>query len=101
MPLVPVSFDALAGWPDDDHDAALAAFRASASRLIEGQYRERELSPATADMSRVAKTAIEVRDARRFFEECFTPMRAPEQGFLTGFFEPVVRGSRIRTPEFA
>src|SRR5258707_13682347 len=51
--------------------------------------------------------ALRPRDgdaARVFFEQNFHPVRISRrgevEGFLTGYFEPVVAGSRFPTPEF-
>ena len=42
--------------------------------------------------------------ARTFFEENFLPVRIARlgevDGFLTGYFEPIVQGSRFPNPEF-
>ena len=42
--------------------------------------------------------------ARKFFEDNFRPVRISKlgepQGFLTGYFEPIVQGSRFPSPEF-
>ena len=42
--------------------------------------------------------------ARGFFEENFRPVRISRlgeaEGFLTGYYEPVVQGSRFPNPEF-
>ena len=44
------------------------------------------------------------RAARAFFEDNFRPVRISRlgeaQGFLTGYFEPIVQGSRFPNPEF-
>src|SRR6516225_6184693 len=42
--------------------------------------------------------------ARTFFEQNFQPVRIARlgevEGFLTGYFEPIVQGSRFPNPEF-
>ena len=44
------------------------------------------------------------RQARAFFEENFRPVRIARlgeaEGFLTGYYEPIVAGSRFPNPEF-
>ena len=46
----------------------------------------------------------EMETARAFFEQNFQPMRigrlGEAEGLLTGYFEPIVAGSRFPTPEF-
>ena len=43
-------------------------------------------------------------EARAFFEENFRPVRITKlgdpEGFLTGYYEPIVQGSRFPSPEF-
>jgi membrane-bound lytic murein transglycosylase A len=47
---------------------------------------------------------LDPRSAREFFEENFVPVRirklGDSAGFLTGYYEPIVDGSRVPTPEF-
>ena len=105
----PVTFADLPRWADDDHAAAFAAFLVSARRLLE---RAREgAKPESPDvLLRVARIAVDssghVRDgaqARAFFEDHFIPHRvvhADAQGLLTGYYEPVIPGSRTRTERF-
>jgi membrane-bound lytic murein transglycosylase A len=73
-------FSDLPGWAEDDHSAALLAFRRSCRgrRLCEAAKRAAaEGGPAP----------------RRFFETWFEPVEVAAQGFLTGYFEPEVPGS--------
>jgi membrane-bound lytic murein transglycosylase A len=66
-----------------------------------------ELSGA---LSNVCRKAVGLRPqdtevARAFFEQNFQPVRigrlGEAEGLLTGYFEPVVAGSRFPTPEFS
>ena len=47
---------------------------------------------------------LEAEAARRFFEENFRPLRIAKledaNGFLTGYYEPIVEGSRVATDDF-
>ena len=74
--LEPITWTGLSGWPDDDHLAAFAAYEAGCKALR----------------------------ARTFFEENFQPVRIARvgevEGLLTGYFEPIVQGSRLPNPEF-
>ena len=51
-----------------------------------------------------AVAAEESQAARTFFEENFNPVRiarlGESEGLLTGYFEPIVQGSRLPNPEF-
>lgn len=86
-----LAFDALPGWRDDDHGAALAAFRLSCRHLGE-------------DWREVCALAEETPDAvaRSFFEARFVPLRlslgGDETGKLTGYFEIEVAGSATPDP---
>lgn len=99
----PVAFADLEGWAEDDHGAALAALLRSCARM--------EARPDTIPERRGAwlstcadAAAVEPGDARRFFETRFEAFALRfgdrEQGLLTGYYEPELRGSRIPTPEF-
>jgi membrane-bound lytic murein transglycosylase A len=48
---------------------------------------------------------LDAAQARAFFEQNFRPMRIAKlgenAGFLTGYYEPIVEGSRVSTPEFS
>lgn len=94
--LVPISFDAVPGWADDDHAQALRAFRASCRVLATSP---REAAPGLAAICARAEAARPAA-ARIFFEDNFAAHRVADgsRGFLTGYFEPVVRGSRVPTP---
>lgn len=107
--LTPVRFPELPGWGADDHRAAFAAFLVSAGRLL--QRAAEGAHPATpAALLDAARAAVDLRariatssDARDFFERHFTPHRvlhSDPQGLLTGYYEPVIAGSRTRTGRF-
>jgi membrane-bound lytic murein transglycosylase A len=104
--LAPLSFADLAGWSDEDHEAALAVFRRSCRPILKDSPELRTAVPASKDLKRACAAAAEsgrVASARRFFEEFFAPHEvAPPsgRGFLTGYFEPEYQGSLTRTEEF-
>ncbi len=106
---VPLSFDDVAGWPDDDHVAALSCFRLSAQALSEKSFVSRSARPPSDSLLAVAGKALEIdqnklsRDtARNFFEKNFIPKKyeATDEGFVTGYFEPVVAASRTKSNKF-
>jgi membrane-bound lytic murein transglycosylase A len=103
-----LDFESLAGWVDDDHQAAFCAFERSAQAIGAGRTEPRPAQPAPPKLIANACAALcadtkAERDARRFFETGFRPFRVvPEnsRGFLTGYYEPCVPASRVETEEF-
>ena len=91
--LEPVDWSELPGWAEDDPRAAWQAFLRSCSRLkAQAAWREScaraEQLPASASV-------------REFFEAGFLPYRVANadggvQGLATGYYEPLLRGSRTR-----
>jgi membrane-bound lytic murein transglycosylase A len=106
--LEPLDFESLAGWTDDDHQAALCAFERSARVLCAGQTDPRPAQPTPPELLASAQaalcgTAAAKGDARRFFEERFRPFRVvPDNGggFLTGYYEPCVPASKVENEAF-
>lgn len=104
-----LAYDRIPGWADDDHAAAFSAFRRSAVRLLDhppstksfGISADALQAPARAALA--AGDALGPNDARAFFETWFTPRRirpAEGEGFVTGYFEPEVEGSRSSSAAF-
>lgn len=98
--LIPVSFSVLPGWVQQDHAAALQAFRASCQKpLREGGALKGRLSTQRWQ-ARCEQAAQEHReDARAFFEQGFRAYRAVmpgENGLITGYYVPLLRGSLTR-----
>lgn len=101
----PVPFSELPGWAADDHLAAFRAFLRSARILVRttgttpGKTKTADtLLIATAERALALAAGIAAaRDARAFFEESFVPRRVVHdgaEGLLTGYYEPVLAGSR-------
>jgi membrane-bound lytic murein transglycosylase A len=89
-----VDFESLQGWAADDHLTALKTFVASCD-LIDGT----DWPPLCALARDAATTEASARD---FFELFFKPVvigRPP--ALFTGYFEPELDGSPVRTPRFA
>jgi membrane-bound lytic murein transglycosylase A len=107
----PLGFDELDGFDADDALAAFAAFVVSARALCGEIAPTRPARAASPRLVAIAREALSanVRDAaeaRRFFTERFQPFRVEGQGadgagFLTGYYEPLVKGSLTRAPAFA
>jgi membrane-bound lytic murein transglycosylase A len=106
--LEPLKWSELAGWTADDHLAAFAAYQASCQALRKMRRGDDRaaISEALANVCRKA-TGLRPQDAdaaRVFFEQNFQPVRIARlgeaAGLLTGYFEPIVAGSRFPSPEF-
>jgi membrane-bound lytic murein transglycosylase A len=108
--LEPISWSALDGWADDDHGAAFATFRASCSPFL-ARRPAADQRPIYKALREVCKRAAKAgalsgdkQKAREFFEENFQPVRIAKlgeaRGLLTGYYEPIVDGSRFPSPEF-
>jgi membrane-bound lytic murein transglycosylase A len=102
----PVAWADIAGWNEDDHLQAFSAFRTSC-RPIAAQHKlptePKALGISLRDPCRAARAA-ELSDdakARAFFESHFLPLQISRlgegEGFVTGYYEPVIDGSRTQT----
>ncbi len=105
----PLTWNELAGWQRDDHAAAFAAFRASCQAIVKQKAAPREGRPIDAALLDVCRRAIALgpasnMQARHFFETRFRPLRVSRlgetDGLLTGYYEPIVEGSRIPSQEY-
>src|SRR5215475_2925523 len=100
--LEPIKWSELAGWTADDHLAAFAAYQASCRAVLKRQHADEraELSAALLNVCRKAANLRpqDTETARAFFEQNFQPLRigrlGEAEGLLTGYFEPIVAGSR-------
>jgi membrane-bound lytic murein transglycosylase A len=106
--LEPVAWSALGGWQDDDHASAFATFRASC-RSVAHSTPGNDARPIRNALRIVCVRALKIdrfdqESARHFFETNFVPIRIRKlgdaAGFLTAYYEPIVDGSRVPTPEF-
>ena len=106
--LEPVKWSELAGWTADDHLAAFAAYQTSC-RALRKIPRTDDSRPIHGALGNVCRKAIalqpqDAHTARAFFEQNFQPVRIARLGeavgLLTGYFEPIVAGSRFPNPEF-
>jgi membrane-bound lytic murein transglycosylase A len=93
--LSPASFDELPGWRMDDLAQAWSALRATCRAL-----RFREHWRAVCERANGA-TAADAGAVRAFLEANFVPYRVANgdggtQGLVTGYYEPLLRGSRDR-----
>lgn len=95
IPPTPLRFETLTGWAADDHAAALAVFRHGCKPAsTDGVWAD--LCRRAADVPTDDSAA-----ARAFFEAEFVALRVGAPGFVTGYFEPEVAGSRTRNARFS
>ena len=101
----PMAWSDITGWNDDDHLAAFKTFRTSC-KAISGQTGppgDKALSGSLREPCREARAADVTDNARAkaFFETHFEPLQisrlGEDAGFVTGYYEPVIDGSRTRT----
>ena len=107
----PAAWGDLDGWGNDDHLAAFRAFltscRAKPAKQQPANDTIATIAVALGDICARARVsgALDEAGARRFFEDNFRPLRIARlgqtDGFLTGYYEPVLDGSRVPTAEFA
>src|SRR5260370_6610783 len=105
-----VRFADLAGFAEDDSRAACETFLRSARALAEGVAPPRRGAAPSPKLRAIAREALlldfaEPCAARDFFAQRFVPWRVrPDagkaRGFLTGYYEPRLRGSLARSDEF-
>jgi membrane-bound lytic murein transglycosylase A len=107
--LEPIDWNALYGWAIDDHAAAFATFQSSCRPLLRAIPRKSEMRPIYFALTHICRQAVAVgrlteEQARAFFERNFRPLRITKlgdsAGFLTGYYEPIVDGSRFPTGIF-
>lgn len=109
---IAVTFKDLPGWSHDDHLAAFQAFLQSCPLLIAaskaGSKASKVPTPpvllaACDEAIRLSAGKVTAAAARSFFEATFTPHRVVHvagSGLLTGYYEPVLNGSRTPTAKF-
>ena len=107
--LEPLTWSDLAGWADDDHLAAFNTFMDSCKAIIPRTNPRREAGPMFSALQTICRAArqnlaLDKDKAREFFESSFRPIRiatlGEAAGFLTGYYEPIVEGSRTWSQEF-
>ncbi|MGJ4919477.1 murein transglycosylase A [Bradyrhizobium sp. HKCCYLRH2060] len=106
---LPMDWTDVPGWNDDDQLAAYRTFRASCKPIAaktdaapDGRVDGKALGDSLRDPCRDAR-ATDLADnaaARAFFERHFEPLRISKlgdaDGFVTGYYEPVIEGSRTQ-----
>lgn len=102
----PLSWSAVTGWTDDDPLPAFKTFRASCKPIAaqKGPLADSKALGTSLREPCVAARAEDISDsakAREFFERNFIPLQisrvGEDAGFVTGYYEPIVDGSRVQT----
>jgi membrane-bound lytic murein transglycosylase A len=115
-----LTFASLAGWTADDHAAAFGAFLKSCGAILQGSKAMRAARPVYGGLYNACERAatlaaagtVDTGVARKFFEDNFNPVRilppmhtygyyTGADGFYTGYYEPEVVGSRVKSGEFS
>ncbi len=96
-PLQPAEWQELPGWEVDDHAAVLDLFRQQCASLA-----KRPLWLATCESASKVDAG---GTARAWFEAQFRPWALvnpddTREGMVTGYYEPIVRGSRSAKPPY-
>jgi membrane-bound lytic murein transglycosylase A len=101
-----LAWNGITGWAADDHVQAYKAFRVSCASIAAQRNPPEDSKALGASLRgpcRAAK-ALEITEdakARAFFEENFLPLQiarlGEDAGFVTGYYEPIVDGSRTQT----
>ena len=120
-PLQPAEWRDLPGWEADDHALALELFRAQCETLIKRPLwlstceaaREAKVPPSASNESGCANDDADCRrrvvgageTARGWFEAQFRPWAlvnpdGNREGLVTGYYEPIVTGSRQKKSPF-
>jgi membrane-bound lytic murein transglycosylase A len=107
----PLTFAQLPDWERDDHAAAYKTFAASCGMILKNKSAQRIGRPIDLALRHICQDVrwrrgtMTSAKARHFFESHFRPLRVSKlgetEGFLTGYYEPVVQGSRVPTQEYA
>jgi membrane-bound lytic murein transglycosylase A len=107
--LEPIAWSEIDGWAEDNHDAAFATFLNSCRAILRSTQAQREARPVYGALYDACRKAVAAKphkpgEARAFFEQNFRPVRiAPlgeTDGFLTGYYEPIVEGTRKESNGF-
>jgi membrane-bound lytic murein transglycosylase A len=112
LTLSPVSYGDLKGWEMDDQSGALAAFRRSCASLLkqpadkpmDGDGFAGTIGDWQPACNAAGAAQPDAAAARQFFQEWFHPAAvlagAEPKGLFTGYYAPIVNGSRTRDERF-
>lgn len=109
-----LSFNDLPGWAEDDHAAALSAFLKNAQQMQTKPAKTRAIGLDGDALAEIGSWLLSLDEgilggeARYFFEDHFVPRLIKptedadtnKRGFVTGYYEPEVLGSKTRSNRF-
>ena len=112
--LTEVSFQKLSGWIIDNHNHAFEAFLRTCSKILnrppDSQIAFGQNITKKIDLGRACKEAVQVninrtsQNTRIFFETRFRLYQVSsgdnKTGLITGYFEPLLRGSRKKSSKY-
>jgi membrane-bound lytic murein transglycosylase A len=102
----PLNWSDVVGWAEDDPLPAFKTFRVSCKPIAAQKSPPAELKAIGTSLREpcIAARADDISDstkAREFFERHFIPLQisrvGEDAGFVTGYYEPIVDGSRTQT----
>jgi membrane-bound lytic murein transglycosylase A len=98
------TYTELPGWNDDHIAAAWPAFRVGC-KTLEARARTADVWRSVCDQAATIDGPDD-QAVKRFFETYFTPYRitgsdGADRGLVTGYYEPLLHGSRTRSDAFA
>jgi membrane-bound lytic murein transglycosylase A len=112
---IPLVWTDVPGWSEDDHLAAYKTFRASCKPIVAQRDSSTDAKASDTKASDTKALGDSLRDpcrdarslelsdsaaAKAFFEDRFLPLKisrlGDSDGFVTGYYEPVIDGSRTQ-----
>jgi membrane-bound lytic murein transglycosylase A len=102
----PLAWSELPGWDNDDQLAAFRTFLVSCRALASKANSDKALGDSLREPCRQANAhrVASAEDARRFFEQHFVALAISRlgetDGFVTGYYEPIVEGARERSDDY-
>ena len=109
--LEPAQFEQLSGFEQEEHLEAWRIFRRSCVHIVAAAADLRAVRPTSPELIELCRQVVtkpeiaSAQEARSAWIASFDPYRivpnsdSPD-GFLTGYYEPIVEGSRVQTAEF-
>jgi membrane-bound lytic murein transglycosylase A len=99
----PVAWSALPGWTEDSVSEIWPAFRAGCAALVAAPSTRALWETPCARSNGVIGT--DRNSVRAFFERHFSPYQVTaadgrDTGLITGYYEPLLAGSRLRTAQY-
>lgn len=101
----PLDPNEIEGWAADDHSAALSAFVAHCEGSEGRTLPTKAFGISDAKLRAICAKSRKInandgREAKAFLEQHFTFRRVEDDGFVTGYYMPELKGSLVRTGEY-